>query len=466
MASLIKDYTYDVFISYRQKDNKYDGWVSTFVENLKLELEATFKEDVSVYFDLNPLDGLLESNEVTESLKNKLKSVIFIPVLSQTYCDPKSFAFENEFKEFVKQAAQEDFGLKISLYNGNISSRVLPVRINELNTNDTKLVESIVGGPLRGIDFIYRSQGVNRPLRQIEDHPQDNLNKTYYRDQINKVAHSIKDIILSIKGDLKYDVIQNQAAENKRQASIQSKNLAKPVILVLTILALISILFFFSFKPDSSEILNKAISHNDFYGRWENFEGKLHLITLFANGVLSEEIIEIKIKENYYKCIGFNNTSTDTVASGIVDGKYFRQVNQSSAPVSDSLNIDRFKNHHSWHFGGIMFLKKSGMKLNKKAIKTKFFGNKSLMLTFTSDSSNTSNVYLNNSIWKVYIDANNYSVLGYSIKGGFYKNENIVVCQGELDYNGIKVPMFKFYYNDANNIMLVDLFHKDVEKPN
>ena len=38
MASLIQGYTYDIFISYRQKDNKYDGWVTEFVDNLKREI--------------------------------------------------------------------------------------------------------------------------------------------------------------------------------------------------------------------------------------------------------------------------------------------------------------------------------------------------------------------------------------------------------------------------------------------
>jgi hypothetical protein len=42
MASLIQGYEYDIFISYHQKDNKHDGWVSEFVNNLKRELESTF----------------------------------------------------------------------------------------------------------------------------------------------------------------------------------------------------------------------------------------------------------------------------------------------------------------------------------------------------------------------------------------------------------------------------------------
>jgi len=35
MASIIPEYNYDIFISYRQKDNKGDKWVSEFVDALK-----------------------------------------------------------------------------------------------------------------------------------------------------------------------------------------------------------------------------------------------------------------------------------------------------------------------------------------------------------------------------------------------------------------------------------------------
>jgi len=48
MSSIINGYNCDIFISYRQKDNKGDRWVSEFVEALKTELESTLKEDVSV----------------------------------------------------------------------------------------------------------------------------------------------------------------------------------------------------------------------------------------------------------------------------------------------------------------------------------------------------------------------------------------------------------------------------------
>jgi hypothetical protein len=68
MPSIISGYEYDIFISYRQKDNqptlsygwqnKGDKWVSEFVDALKTELESTFKEEIGVYFYINPHDGL------------------------------------------------------------------------------------------------------------------------------------------------------------------------------------------------------------------------------------------------------------------------------------------------------------------------------------------------------------------------------------------------------------------------
>jgi TolB-like protein/Flp pilus assembly protein TadD len=199
MPSVLPGYEYDIFISYRQKDNKYDGWVTEFVSNLQKELEATFKEDISIYFDENPHDGLLETHDVDDSLRSKLKCLIFIPILSRTYCDPNCFAWRNEFAAFNAMAATDVFGSQITLRNGNISGRVLPIRIHELEMNDIQLVEQELKRKLRPIDFIFKAPGVNRPLRAKEDNPKDNLEKTFYRDQINKVANAISEIIGTMK---------------------------------------------------------------------------------------------------------------------------------------------------------------------------------------------------------------------------------------------------------------------------
>lgn len=200
MPSLIPGYEYDVFISYRQKDNKHDRWVTEFVDNLKGELESTFKEEITVYFDINPHDGLLETHDVDESLKEKLKCLVFIPVISRTYCDPKSYAWEHEFKAFVGQASQDQFGLKVKLPNGNVASRVLPIRIHDLDNDDIKLCESVLGGVLRGVEFIYKESGFNRALKDDDDE-KINLNKTRYRNQITKVALAIQEIIIGLHSE-------------------------------------------------------------------------------------------------------------------------------------------------------------------------------------------------------------------------------------------------------------------------
>ena len=212
MPSIVTGYEYDIFISYRHKDNRSasgssgsdqgaqvsNGWVTDFVEDLSKELESTFKEDVSIYFDSNPIDGLLETHHVDKSLEGKLKTLVFIPILSQIYCDPRSYAWQNEFCAFNKLAQEDSIGRDIKLRSGNVASRILPVMIHNLDPEDRELFESEIQSKLRSIDFIFRSPGVNRPLRP-DDKRQDNANNLFYRDQINKVANAIKEIVNAIK---------------------------------------------------------------------------------------------------------------------------------------------------------------------------------------------------------------------------------------------------------------------------
>jgi TolB-like protein len=228
MASLIPGYEYDIFISYRQKDNKYDGWVTEFVDNLKKELEAAFKEEISVYFDINPHDGLLETHDVDASLKEKLKCLIFIPVISRTYCDPNSFAWEHEFKAFVDQASHDQFGLKVKLPSGNVANRVLPIRIYDLNNEDIKLCGTILGGVLRGVEFVYAEPGVNRPLKPDDDE-KTNLNKIKYRNQINKVGNAIQEIISGLSGEPGKETIQDGEPSEKTRKEYRKKIMEDPV---------------------------------------------------------------------------------------------------------------------------------------------------------------------------------------------------------------------------------------------
>jgi hypothetical protein len=199
MGSIISDYQYDIFISYRHNDNRYDGWVTEFVEKLKQELDATLKDKLSIYFDKNLDEGLGDFSHVDQSIANKIKALIFIPIVSQTYCDTKSFAWSQEFTVFKRASEADRFGRIIQLPNGNVASRILPIRIHEIDMDDVRLLESELAGVLRSIDFIYRDAGVNRPLRPVDDEMVVHPRQVLYRNQINKLANAIKEIVSGIR---------------------------------------------------------------------------------------------------------------------------------------------------------------------------------------------------------------------------------------------------------------------------
>jgi Predicted integral membrane protein len=257
MTSIISGFEYDIFISYRQKDNKGDRWVSKFVDALKIELEATFKDDISVYFDENPHDRLQETHNVDKSLEGKLKCLIFIPILSQTYCDQNSYAWQYEFLAFNKLAKEDRVGRDIKLRNGNYASRILPIRIHDLEQEDVKLFEKETGSILRAMDFVFKtSSGVNRPLKANEDHPNDNLNKTFYTDQINKTANAIKEIISGLKIEattlakektLHKEILEEIKKEERKNEHAILTKLTKPKLLsgsIIIAIVIVIVLFY------------------------------------------------------------------------------------------------------------------------------------------------------------------------------------------------------------------------------
>ena len=259
MPSLIPGFEYDIFISYRHNDNR-SGWVTEFVKNLEEELSATIKEPVSVYFDINPHDGLLETHNVDKSLEAKLKCLIFIPILSQTYCDPKSFAWQNEFVAFNRLAKEDQFGKDLMLGNGNVASRILPIKIHDLDAGDKTMLENELGGVLRPVNFIYKESGVNRPLKS-DDNVDSNLNKTKYRNQINKVANAVKEIINALKH---FNVDPGIKEERNSIKVVKSSASKKPALFSLAFFVLLigSYLYYNYFKKSaaSEDVIEKSIA--------------------------------------------------------------------------------------------------------------------------------------------------------------------------------------------------------------
>jgi len=146
----------------------------------------------------------------------------------------------------IVPASNDQFGLKVKLPNGNVARRVLPVRIYDLDENDIRLLfESVLDIVIRRIEFIYREPGANRPLKPDGDE-KINLNRTKYRNQINKTANAVRDVITALE-NYEHEPVK-VAKDIFKPASIPSKT-GKTKIITGSLILLALIIFGFFFIP-------------------------------------------------------------------------------------------------------------------------------------------------------------------------------------------------------------------------
>lgn len=188
----------DIYISFRHNHTILE-WVEEFVAKLKQELEATSKDDLNIYFLKQVGEGGADAPEFDDERIPNLKSLVFIPIISHTYCDAKNYCWQKEFLEFKEMANSDEIGLNIDLASGATVSRVLPVKIHNIDGDDIRMIENELVGNMRSVDFIYDGEeGVNRPLSAQDDQASPG-NSLLYRNQINKTANAISELIKSIK---------------------------------------------------------------------------------------------------------------------------------------------------------------------------------------------------------------------------------------------------------------------------
>jgi adenylate cyclase len=319
--AVLSGFEYDIFISYRHNDNR-SGWVTDFVNALQEELAATIKEPLTIYFDKNPHDGLLETHNVDKSLEGKLKCLIFIPIISQTYCDTKSFAWQHEFVAFNELVKEDQFGRDIKLSNGNVASRVLPIKIHDLDAEDKSLIEKEIGGVLRAIEFIYKEAGVNRPLKPT-DSKADNQNKTDYRNQVNKVANAIKEIISAIKNPTQ--TIPPHAG-NRQPVTGTDQNPSRKKALVISLAAvLIAVVGYFLYQQRSTTNQQPTISRSIAVLPFVNMSNDPEQ-EYFSDGI-SEEVLNLLAKVPELKVIGRTSSF------------YFKGKNEDLRVIGEKLGV-------------------------------------------------------------------------------------------------------------------------------
>jgi len=250
----------------------------------------------------------------------------------------------------VELASQDQFGLKVKLPNGNVASRVLPIRIHELDAEDIKLCESVLGGVLRGIEFIYKESGFNRPLKPDDDE-KNNLNKTKYRNQIAKVALAIRNIITAIEhpGQKTEGILKEVVTVTPEKA----KNpILKTIVASVIVLALIVIGYFFLPKVLKPSGLNeKSIAVLPFINDSPNDSNQY-----FINGFMEDVLNHLQ-------------TIKDLQPRSRTSSEKYRKTTKSIPEIAKELSVNYIVEGDMQRYGNNIRLSVNLFKVLKKEIK-------------------------------------------------------------------------------------------------
>jgi len=171
---------------------------------------------------------------------------------------------------------------------------------------------------MRGIEFIYKEPGVNKPLKPDDDEKM-NLNKTKYSYQVNKVANAVKEIITSLKKldqPEKNELIESDSVKSGIQKNATTKIILTSVsILLLVVVGFIIIPKLFK----SSEPLEKSIAVLPF----RNLSNDT---TKFVDGFTEELLNNLQKVKSFTVC---SRTSSDQ----------YRDPRKSIAFIATELNI-------------------------------------------------------------------------------------------------------------------------------
>ena len=174
-----------------------------------------------------------------------------------------------------------------------MASRVLPFKFMSLVRKTENSWKRQLVGYLRGIEFIYKEPGVNRPLKPVRQ-PENDQNKTYYRNQINKVANAISEIIEGTKNPSSSEKAVKKVVQPENK---QSKWYKKRHILygaVLLVLLIVASLLFIPRLNKSTENLEKSIAVLPFINESPNDSA-----SSFIDGVMDEILSSLQKIKNF-----------------------------------------------------------------------------------------------------------------------------------------------------------------------
>ncbi len=158
------------------------------------------------------------------------------------------------------------------------------------------------------------------PLHANEDHPHDNQNKTFYRDQVNKVANAIKGIMLGIK------LPDKTIPENASFVSPLTKGVKRPVAKKIALAFIFFILSFVIYRliesSKTTESIGKSIAVLPFVNMSNDVEQQY-----FTDG-LSDAMRILLGKVN------------DLQVVGQVSSNYFKGKSYDIKEIGKNLGVD------------------------------------------------------------------------------------------------------------------------------
>jgi TolB-like protein len=184
-----------------------------------------------------------------------------------------------------------------------------------------------------------------------EDHPDNNLNKTFYRNQINKVANAVKEIITAIKkpnqqvGEVPREVVREKSERLKKLSP-------KVIIASFCVLALIALGYFFFPKIfKTSKQIEKSIAVLPFINDSPNDSNQY-----FINGFMEDVLNHLQTIKDLHP---ISRTSAEK----------YRKTTKSIPEIAKELSVNYIVEGDMQRYGNSIRLSVNLFKALKKELK-------------------------------------------------------------------------------------------------
>lgn len=226
----------------------------------------------------------------------------------------------------------------------------------------------------------------------------------------------------------------------------------------------------------SLQIFEETVKYYDSDGIWDKFSGEMHMTSL-RNGNLTSQEISINNNTNVYKCI--RNRKDGIYVKGVKNEESFFSINGKEYSADEipekyqkypySLSeyyAQTYKEHHTLHFSIPLALKKAGALPIEGVGKKYVFGKQCSSITFTEYPNHFEQGYYGSQITLYVIPEEGHKIHAVHFDNGWgdAKEGTIVLFDGEINVEGIKVPASKLtFFAGSLKFLIADAFENSID---